>query len=135
MSDIVRAHARAATEDPVTKTDALLSTKVSRLAVEEAPVARATGLRDLLDLLLAAKAGALPVEVQNGAYAVVMLEHVRALWSEGHQLHALVVAADVARSAPALAPDADVLQALKLMDLENVDALPLVDGPKGSQPR
>jgi chloride channel protein, CIC family len=135
MSDVVRAHARAATEDPRTKSDVLLATKVSRLAVEELPVARSTGLRDLLDLLLAAKTGALPVEVQNGSYAVVMLEHVRALWREGNELHALVVAADVARSAPALAPDADVLHALKLMDLENVDALPLVDGPKGSQPR
>jgi CBS domain-containing protein len=135
MSDVVRAHARVATEDPQTKADALLATKVSRLAVDERPVPRSTGLRDLLDLLVIARAGALPVEVENGAYAVVMLEHVRALWREGPELDALVVAADVARVAPALAPDADVLHALKLMDLENLDALPLVDGPIGSQPR
>jgi CIC family chloride channel protein len=135
ISDVVSAHARATTAAPPTRTDGLLATKVSLLAVDAQPVPRSIGLRELLDRLLAAKSGALPVEVVDGVYGVVLLEQVKALWLEGAQLNALVVAADVVRRAPAVTPDSDVLHALKLMDLENLDALPLVDGPPGTQPR
>ncbi len=99
------------------------------------PVSRSTGLRELFERLLATRSGALALQVQGSRYSVVLLEQVRELWRDGNALDALVVAADVARSAPALAPDADVLHALRLMDLENVDALPLVEGPPGTEPK
>jgi len=142
MSDVLRAHARAAAaarapeeERAEPAGEALLATRVGLLAIDAAPVPVSTALSDVLDRLVGARGATLPLEPSGGAYAVLELEHVRELWPQGEQLDGVVIAADVARKAPAIGSDADLLRALELMDREKLDALPVVDGPAGSPPR
>ncbi|MBK7864488.1 MAG: chloride channel protein [Archangiaceae bacterium] len=139
MSDVLNAHARAAAPDDssgrVPPDDALLAIKVGLLAVEAVPVTAATPLPELLDLLIAARGGALPVEgAPGGQCAVATLESVRELRPDDEALGPLLVAADVGKPVRPISPAADLLQALRAMDEQNVDALPVVDGPAGTAP-
>ncbi len=149
MSDVVRAHAHAAaaageadvvgpeaagTSSNGVARDPLLQTKVRLLTRAAVAVPANTHLRELLDLLVSAKDGALPVLDGNGQlYGIALLDHLREVWRD-EQLDAVLMAADVARKVPPISVDGDLARALFVMDRENVGALPAVDERRGTLP-
>ncbi len=111
--------------------DLLEATPVRALMTHHTPVPAGTPLRALADLLLTSEAGTLPVlDTQGGLYGTVQVQQLREVWRD-ESLYPLLVASDLARKLPALAPEANLAQALHLMDQEDVDALP-VTAPPGS---
>ncbi|MHB8877675.1 MAG: chloride channel protein [Myxococcaceae bacterium] len=156
MSDVVRAHAAAASEAteeekggaqpaaPVAPVgagaaaerarDPLLQTKVRLLCAAASPVPAATHLSALVELLVSAKDGALPVLDRGGAlYGIALLDQVRDLWQD-EQLDGVLVATDVARKVAAISPDSDLAGALRVMDAEGVGALPVGGATQGERP-
>jgi CIC family chloride channel protein len=102
---------------------------VRALMVELAPVPAGMPLRPLTDLLLTSEAGALPVLDAGGrVYGIVQVEQLREVWRD-ESVYPLLVASDLARKLPQLSPDADLAHALRLMDHEDVDALPVEGTP------
>lgn len=111
-------------------TDLLENTPVRELMEHMAPVPAGLPMRPLADLLLTSETGALPVLDNHGeVYGVVQVEQLREVWRD-EAMYPLLVASDLARKLPALAPDTDLAHALLLMDQEDVDALP-VAAPEG----
>jgi CIC family chloride channel protein len=130
LSDVVRAHARVVKGDArpaPPRGETLLSTRVGMLAADAEPVPASTPLSKLIELLIGADGGALPLEARDGAHAVVMLEHVRSVLSERAALDGIIVAADVARRVPHVDADDELQHALQVMDEQQVDALPVVE--------
>ncbi|WP_395809437.1 chloride channel protein [Archangium minus] len=119
---------------PKTQTDAelLATTPVRALMRELAPVPADMHLRPLMDQVLTTESGTLPVLDGDGKlYGIVQVDQFRDIWRD-EVLHPMLVASDLARKVPLLSPDTDLAQALRLMDQEDVDALP-VQGTPGSQ--
>jgi CIC family chloride channel protein len=111
--------------------DLLEGTPVRAVMAHLPPVPAGTPLRPLTDLLLTSEAGTLPVLDNAGrVYGTVQVEQLREVWRD-ESVYPLLVASDLARKLPLLSPDADLAQALRIMDQEDVDALP-VTSPPGS---
>ncbi|MBU8895389.1 chloride channel protein [Corallococcus sp. M34] len=109
--------------------DLLQATPVRALMAEQVPVPAGTPLRPLTDLLLTAEAGTLPVlDTEGRVYGTVQVEQLREVWRD-ESVYPLLVASDLARKLPSLAPDTDLAQALRMMDQEDVDALPVSRTP------
>ena len=64
------------------------------------------------------------LRVQELIYGTVQVEQLREVWRD-ESMYPLLVASDLARKLPALAPDSDLAHALQVMDQEDVDALPV----------
>jgi CIC family chloride channel protein len=112
----------------------LTHTQVRKLMLSVPPVPAQERLRRLVDLLLEAEEGALPVlDARGRAYGVVQVEHLREVWREPG-LQELLVALDVARKVPVVSADSDVRTAMAFMDQQDVDALPVVDASRPQQP-
>ncbi|WP_224248855.1 chloride channel protein [Hyalangium gracile] len=111
--------------------DLLASTQVRALMLEVAPVPANLHLEPLMEELLSAESGTLPVlDAEGTVYGIVQVEQMREVWKDP-ALHAMLVASDLARKLPVLSPTSDLTQALRLLDHEDVDALP-VAGAHGS---
>jgi CIC family chloride channel protein len=94
----------------------------------------ATPVRALMDRLVASPVGAVALGADEaGNYGVVVFDQLRELWRDP-DLDAVLVAADVARRVPALPIEGTIADALRHMDAERVDALPIIDGDPGSLP-
>jgi CIC family chloride channel protein len=118
----------------LTDKDILRDTRVGSLMISATPVPAATRARALLDLLVSAEGGALSVLDGAGRlYGVVQIEDLREVWRD-EQLNQVVVASDLARKATTLAVEADLASALEMMDVEDVDALPVLDREKSVAP-
>lgn len=105
--------------------DLLESTAVHALMEHMAPVPAGLPVRPLADLLLTSETGALPVLDTSGeVYGIVQVRQLREVWRD-EAVYPLLVASDLARKLPVLSPDADLAHALRLMDQEDVDALPV----------
>ncbi len=117
-------------------TELLSNTRVRQLMTDAKPVPADTRLRPLVDLLLTAEDGTLPVlDPEGRVYGIVQIDQLRDVWID-EAVHPVLVAMDLARSVPIVSADTDVATALALMDQEEVDALPVVerqrsDGPRG----
>ncbi|WP_211193913.1 chloride channel protein [Pyxidicoccus fallax] len=110
--------------------DLLEGTPVREVMARLTPVPAGTPLRPLTDLLLTSEAGTLPVlDTAGRVYGTVQVEHLREVWRD-ESVYPLLVASDLARKTPLLSPDSDLAQALRVMDQEDVDALP-VSAPPG----
>jgi CIC family chloride channel protein len=110
-------------------TDLLEATPVRAVMAHLPPVPAGTPLRPLTDLLLTSEAGALPVLDTDGqVYGTVHVEQLREVWRD-ESMYPLLVASDLARKLPLLSPDEDLAHALRLMDQEDVDALPVTTPP------
>jgi CIC family chloride channel protein len=110
-------------------TELLSSTPVRALMLEVAPVPAHLHLRPLMDLLLAAEGGTLPVlDAEAQVYGTVEVEQLREVWHDD-ALNAMLVASDVARKLPVLLPTLSLAQALLALDAEDVDALPVALAP------
>ena len=111
--------------------DLLESTPVRAVMAHLPPVPAGTPLRVLTDLLLTSEAGTLPVlDTAGYVYGTVQVEQLREVWRD-ESVYPLLVASDLARKLPLLSPDSDLAHALRVMDQEDVDALP-VAAPPGS---
>jgi len=98
------------------------------LVVPASPVPAATRVSELMELLLSAEGGALPVLDGRGQpVAVVQLHHLREVWRD-EALARMLNAADVAFPVHPLSADESLSHAVSLMDQDDVDALPVVDG-------
>ncbi|WP_370639887.1 MULTISPECIES: chloride channel protein [unclassified Corallococcus] len=105
--------------------DLLAATHVRALMTEVPAVSAGTPLRALTDQLLTSEAGTLPVlDTEGNLYGTVQVEQLREVWRD-ESMYPLLVASDLARKLPALAPDSDLAHALQVMDHEDVDALPV----------
>ncbi|MFB1481751.1 chloride channel protein [Corallococcus sp. RDP092CA] len=105
--------------------DLLAATHVRALMTEVPAVPAGTPLRALTDQLLTSEAGTLPVlDTEGNLYGTVQVEQLREVWRD-ESMYPLLVASDMARKLPALAPDSDLAHALRVMDQEDVDALPV----------
>ena len=105
--------------------DLLAATHVRALMTEVPAVSPGTPLRALTDQLLTSEAGTLPVlDAEGNLYGTVHVEQLREVWRD-ESMYPLLVASDLARKLPALAPDSDLGHALQVMDHEDVDALPV----------
>ncbi|MCP3059768.1 chloride channel protein [Myxococcus sp. K38C18041901] len=114
----------------VSDADLLESTPVQALMEHVAPVPAGLPVRPLADLLLRSETGALPVlDTAGEVYGIVQVEQLREVWSD-ESVYPLLVASDLSRKLPVLSPEADLAHALRLMDQEDVDALP-VSAPTG----
>ncbi|XXF77021.1 chloride channel protein [Myxococcaceae bacterium GXIMD 01537] len=112
--------------------DLLASTPVSRLMQEQPAVPAGMHLEPLMDLLLTSEAGTLPVLGTDGTvYGTIQVEQIREVWRD-EALHPMLVASDLARKVPTLSADSDLGHALRLMDQEDVDVLPVVSGDPGT---
>ncbi|MGA9525796.1 MAG: chloride channel protein, partial [Myxococcaceae bacterium] len=112
-------------------TELMSNTPVRRLMMKAKPVRADTRLRPLVDLLLTAEDGTLPVLDSEGrVYGIVQIDQLRDVWRD-EALHPVLVATDLARKVPIVSADTDVATALALMDQEEVDALPVVDRQQG----
>jgi chloride channel protein, CIC family len=104
---------------------------VRQVMVNLPPVPAGTPLRPLADLLLTSEASVLPVlDTAGQVYGTVQVEQLREVWRD-ESVYPLLVASDLARKLPLLSPDQDLAHALRVMDQEDVDALP-VTSPPGS---
>ncbi|MFP2912027.1 chloride channel protein [Pyxidicoccus sp. 3LFB2] len=109
--------------------DLLEGTPVRAVMANLPPVPAGTPLRVLTDLLLTSEAGTLPVlDTAGHVYGTVQVEHLREVWRD-ESVYPLLVASDLARRRPLLSPDADLAHALRVMDQEDVDALPVTTPP------
>ncbi|AGC48201.1 voltage-gated chloride channel [Myxococcus stipitatus DSM 14675] len=105
--------------------DLLESTPVHALMEHMAPVPAGLPVRPLADLLLTSETGALPVlDTAGEVYGLIQVQQLREVWHD-EAMYPLLVASDLARKLPVLSPDADLAHALRLMDQEDVDALPV----------
>jgi chloride channel protein, CIC family len=105
--------------------DLLAVTHVRALMTEVPALPAGTPLRALTDQLLTSEAGTLPVlDTEGNLYGTVQVEQLREVWRD-ESMYPLLVASDLARKLPALAPDLDLAHALQKMDQEDVDALPV----------
>lgn len=108
-----------------TDADLLSSTPVRSLVLELTPVPANLHLQPLMDLLLSAESGTLPVLDADGkVYGIVQVEQLREVWQD-RALNMMLVASDLARKLPVLSPESDLTHALHAMDHEDVDALPV----------
>ncbi len=104
----------------------LAQTNVGRLMIAVSGAPGGLGLRPLVDRLLEAEDGVVPVtDAQGRPVGIVQVEHLRDVWRDP-LLHETLVAADVARKVPVATPDTDLRTAVGWMDEEDVDALPVV---------
>jgi CIC family chloride channel protein len=109
--------------------DLLEATPVRAVMAQLTPVPAGTPLRPLTDLLLTSEAGTLPVlDTAGRVYGTVHVEQLREVWRD-ESVYPLLVASDLARRLPLLSPDADLAHALRVMDQEDVDALPVSAPP------
>jgi chloride channel protein, CIC family len=92
----------------------------------------ATRLEALMEQLLGSTTGALIVEGPTGEYGVVLLEYVRELGRED-ELQSVLIAADVARRVPIVAPSAELPEVVRSFSAGSPDALLVVD-PNESSP-
>ena len=119
---------------PASKDDLLKKTLVRRVMLEVSPVPAAMHLKPLVDLLISAQDGALPLLDEQGRLCgVVEMLAVREVWRE-EQMHSLLVAKDLVREVPALSADEPLITATDLMDQLDVDAVPVVDKAKSAAP-
>ncbi|MCP3100156.1 chloride channel protein [Myxococcus sp. K15C18031901] len=110
--------------------DLLEATPVRALMEHLPPVPAGLPLRPLADLLLTSETGTLPVLDTSGqVYGIVQVQQLREVWRD-EAVYPLLVASDLARKLPLLSPDADLAHAVRVMDQEDVDALP-VAAPQG----
>ncbi|MCI0570846.1 MAG: chloride channel protein [Myxococcaceae bacterium] len=111
----------------------LATMPVSTLMVPVSPLPPDIRVRPLVDMLLAAEDGVLPVQdCQGRVVGIVQLEHLREVWREATARPELM-ATDVARRVPVLSAVEDLGSALRKMNLEDVDALPVLD-TRGPEP-
>ncbi|WP_164015962.1 chloride channel protein [Pyxidicoccus trucidator] len=109
--------------------DLMEGTPVRAVMAHVLPVPAGTPLRALTDLLLTSEAGSLPVlDTAGHVYGIVQVEQLRAVWRD-ESVYPLLVASDLAHKLPLLSPDADLAHALRVMDQEDVDALPVSTPP------
>jgi CIC family chloride channel protein len=112
--------------------DPMHDVKVRLLLATAEPVGSATPLSTLIERLLAARGGLLPCGPDAASqYGLVLLEDAQALWAE-RELDRVVVAADLARRVPSVPVDAELNEALRVMDEAGVDALPVIDPATGA---
>jgi CIC family chloride channel protein len=107
--------------------DLLATTQVRALMVPAIPVPPQLKLRPLVDLLLTTEQGTLPVaDGQGRVEGLVQIDQLREVWRD-ELLHPLLVAADLVRRVPVVSADATLAAALRKMDQEDVDVLPVED--------
>jgi CIC family chloride channel protein len=107
--------------------DPMHEVKVRLLAELAEPLAADAPLSVVIERLLGSRGGALacgPDEV--GGWGLCLLDEARELWN-ARDLDGVVVAADLARKVPSVGVDSDLIHALRLMDEQTIDALPVVD--------
>jgi CIC family chloride channel protein len=115
---------------PASDVELLSQFPVRRAMRETAPVPGDTPLPALLELLLESRDGALAVrDGEEGVKGVVQLDQLREL-PVGLALTAL----ELAKKVPHISPDMDLATAVRVMELEDVEALPVLDG-SGTEPR
>ncbi len=118
----------------LTDREILRQNPVRKVAVASSPVRPETKVQKLVDLLVSADEGALPVLDGKGeVYGVALLRELREVWPD-EQLCAVLNAADVALKVRVLSGDDSLYSALEAMDQEDVDALPVVDGTRERLP-
>jgi CIC family chloride channel protein len=121
-------HAEPTAREPV------LQEPVRALVVRGEAVSPATPVRVLMDRLVTSPVGAIALGAdESGTYGVVIFDQLRDLWGEP-ELDAVLVAADVARRVQALPIEGSIADALRHMDRERVDALPIIEGDPGAPP-
>ncbi|WP_224370677.1 chloride channel protein [Hyalangium versicolor] len=115
-----------------TDADLLSSTQVRALMIEATPVPANLHLEPLMEQLLAAESGTLPVlDAEGRVYGIVQVEQMREVWKD-QALHDMLVASDLARKMPVLSPTSDLTHALHMLDHEDMDALPVAEAPGSS---
>jgi CIC family chloride channel protein len=121
-------HGAAPTREP------MLQEPVRDVVTRSEALSPSTPMRELMDRLVASSVGAIALGADEaGNYGVVVFDQMRELWRDP-TLDAVLVAADVARRVQALPIEGTIADALRHMDAERIDALPIIDGDPGSPP-
>ena len=116
------------------KAEPMLQEPVRDVVTRSEALSPATPMRELMDRLVASSVGAIALGADAaGNYGVVVFDQMRELWRDPG-LDAVLVAADVARRVQALPIEGTIADALRHMDAERIDALPIIDGDPGSPP-
>jgi CIC family chloride channel protein len=109
---------------PVSDVELLSRVPVRHVMREIEPVPGDTRLRELLDRLLDSGDGVLAVREKDGSVrGIVQLDQLRQLPRE-----LAVTASDLAHKVPQVSPDLDLASAVRVMELEDAEALPVLDG-------
>jgi chloride channel protein, CIC family len=140
VSDFVRAHARTLSgggegtpAGGLTQTPSAASAIRARELMSPAEVVHGGArIASLLEQLSETPGSALIVERREGDYGVILLDYVREFGREAG-LEGVLVAADVARSVPSVAPHADLAELVQQLARAGADAI-LVTENRGSQP-
>jgi CIC family chloride channel protein len=129
VSDFVRAHARASPRPEVATAPTLhpaaskpLSVRALQLMDPAPPAPAAMHLEALLTRFQETAAKALTIEMPDGHYGVLLLDHVREL-AKADELHDVLVAADVAQRAPTVLPTAEVSELVQALSRGAADAV------------
>jgi CIC family chloride channel protein len=106
--------------------DVLQQTAVGSLIILASPIDAATPFRTVLERLSAAEETVLPVCDEAGRiYGIAEFDRFREVWRD-ERLIDMLVASDVARRTPVVTAEMDLESALKIMNDEDLDALPVV---------
>jgi CBS domain-containing protein len=128
MTDLIRTHARAVGAEAPRKTDGLaaepLETITARQLAKPAPaVAASASVAQLIDALAQSPSASVVVQGAEGkSSGVVLLEHL-ADFVRDERLRRMLVAADVVRAAPLVAPDAPLAELVAACAASDAPAL------------
>ncbi len=137
MSDLVRAHARAAPPTDAYSGSSLrpgpkVELRAGPLMVPAVVIAAAAGVTQLVSELLEGTVNAYIVRLGDGSFGVVLPEHLNEL-SRDEDLQRILIAADVARPAPTVEQGADLPTLAKGLADDGVEAVIVVD-PETKEP-
>jgi CIC family chloride channel protein len=109
----------------------LATTAVREVMLPATPLPPGVRMHALVDLLLTTEQATLPVLDGHGQVeGIVQLDQMREVWRD-EALRETLVAADLSRRVTVLSGEADLASALRHMNQEDVDALPVVDARRG----
>jgi len=106
--------------------DILRQTSVDSVMTPASPINASTPFRTVLELLSNAQDGVLPVCEEGGrVYGIAEFDRFRAVWRD-EGLVDMLVASDIARRTSLLTAESNLESALRIMNEEDLDALPVV---------